>query len=579
MALNHSSPSLLLLLATLAPLATACKDDPKITDSCDCLDDTTDATETGDSADSTETGDTGDSLTDTEDTAKDGFETIRAAIERDLRSNRASGASVAIWKDGGIYFAEGFGSRHPDREEPVATTTLFQIGSDTKKLTAILALRQVEAGSIALDSTLEELLPDLAFSNDATWSQQITLQHLLTHSTGLWDYTPWSHDPEDTSMAGVAYGRFAENEYAMAPSGEFWNYSNPNFSLVGLVTEEVDGRFWGDMVEDDIFAPLGMSRSFARLIDVAADGDFATGFGVYFADGYDTFDVFEEDVDYTMGTIEMENQADNAFTRPAGLVWSTASDMVRLAAFLMDGDPSVLSDDLRENLWAPWVPLYPQAPAMGTYGMGLMSVGGISLPDGYHEMPIWTHGGNTMSMTSAFYVFPEQGVAVSILSNGYTDDFSRSLVAISEAILELPEPVAAPEWPPATDIGQYAGTYDDPWAIGPVELNWDGKDLTISAPEMEERGYPVDPVVEVPVEDMLVLSVTGGEIMLTAIDGTDGTINQFLRERAYVEQRVMTPAAPKRPASRHGEGMIQRFHPLDAPNLMGTPLSVPLPKP
>lgn len=475
------------------------------------------------------------------------FTTVREAMEDSFRGSYATGASVAIWKDGCVVFAEGFGSRHPDRDEPVDTTTLFQIGSDTKKITALALLQQVDHGLLSLDRTLSQVLPDLHFALEPAFADTTTVRHLLTHTTGFYDYTPWSSAPDDSALADIAYGRFAENQFWMMPPGQAWNYSNPNFSVAGLVTEEVAGRPWADVMEQDVFAPLGLTRSFARLSEVAADGDYATGYGVVYTDGYDSFDILGENPDYSIGTLEMEDQVDNAFTRPAGLVWSTATDMVKLAGFLMNGDESVLSSGLLAEVTASQVPLYPMAPDFGSYGMGVMITDGFWGGNDYFQTPTWSHGGNTMTMTSGFYALPALDMAMSILSNGYGDDFTAPVLEAFHLFATDLVPSEGPAWPDAGDLSRYAGTYLDPHAIGEVTLTWDGTALSVSMPAIEDYGWRYDDAVEVYGEDYLVVTVEGTPFEFFVVDGTDGVTEKYLVNRLFVATRQEGAAGPVHP--------------------------------
>lgn len=502
-----------------------------------------------------------DTATDTADTAavspyEDAFQAVRQATRSTLRSSYATGASVAIWKDGEVIFAEGFGTKHPDTEDPVLPTTLFQIGSDTKKMTAIAALQQVEAGALSLDDALADAIPDLAFTSDPDLAGSITLHEVLSHQTGLFDYTPWVDAADDTDLYDRATGRFAENEYAMGPSGLYWNYSNPGFSLAGLATEQADGRMWADILEDDLFAPLELSRTFARRASVEADGDYAVGYGIGLPSGYDTFDPLEA-LDYVVGTVAIEDTFDCGFTRPAGLVWSTASDMARFAGFLVDGDPDVISDALLAEITTPHVAMYPgmEADTLG-YGYGLMiNSAGWSGVNGYYAgVPLWAHGGNTMSMTSAFYMVPEQRVAVAILSNGYGDDFTIAAVTAIEGLAELPEPTDAPAFfDEPENVEELAGTWTDPHVLGTLTLTWDGADLLVDAPDLEAAGYTVGDTLEPYARDVYFLSVDGYDYDLGAYRGEDGTMylvnRQFTWTRAPGDAVAM-PAPPSSEATR-----------------------------
>src|SRR5262245_11957638 len=113
---------------------------------------------------------------------------IHDAVADHLGHGLATGYSVAIWRDGEVIFAEGFGAKD-EAGAAVTPDTLFQIGSDTKKLTAIGLLQQVEAGAVGLDTTLAEAVPGLDFAQAPGATGAITMHDLLSQQTGLFEYT------------------------------------------------------------------------------------------------------------------------------------------------------------------------------------------------------------------------------------------------------------------------------------------------------------------------------------------------------------------------------------------------------
>src|SRR5262245_28560494 len=219
---------------------------------------------------------------------------IRDAVDQHLGDGMATGYSVAIWRDGEVIYAEGFGDKDAEGS-PVTADTLFQIGSDTTKVAAIALLQQVQAGVVQLDDTVGTIIPDLVLTRSPTQLETLTLDVLISHRSGLFDYTPWTEAPGDDQLEAIMRGRFAQNEYAMMPPGIAWNYANPAFSLAGFVTEYVDGRAWSDLVAETVFAPLGMVHTYARRDDMlASEGDIADGHGMLLPDGYDSFSLFDQ---------------------------------------------------------------------------------------------------------------------------------------------------------------------------------------------------------------------------------------------------------------------------------------------
>jgi CubicO group peptidase (beta-lactamase class C family) len=449
---------------------------------CEPAADSADPGDTG-PADSAEPSDTADSAAPSLYDA-DAIEAIEKAVRQDLRASIASGVQIAVWHDGAIVYTFQDGSSHPDQDVPIGTSTLFQVGSDTKKMTALVALQQVERGALSLDTPVSLVLPAVALAASPTWSDAATLHDLLSHQGGLFDYTPWHDDPDDAQLRGVAEGIFSEKEWAMNEPGAFWNYSNPNFSIAGLMAEAAGGEPWADLVTHELFEPLGLSDTFARKEAVVERGDYATGWG-YTIDDPDPWNLLDSPA-YTQGTVEMDEVVDNAFTRPTGMVWSTASDMARFHAFFIEGDPAVLDDALRAETTTMQTRFYPAWDEQG-YGYGWMVVDGIRLPE-FYDIPVWVHGGNTLSFTSTSYVLPEQSLSISILSNGYGDDFTRTVIALIEGSGLLPAAVADPGYPgDETDPERLVGTYTDR-TLGRFVVGWDGAALTVEMPDADEMG-------------------------------------------------------------------------------------------
>jgi CubicO group peptidase (beta-lactamase class C family) len=457
-------------------------------------------------------------------------EQIAAAAGADLERTLATGAQVALWHAGELIYVGNFGARDPEGTLPVDAETVFQVGSDTKKMTAVMALQQVAAGRLRLDTTVAEALPGLTLAASPEWAGQATLHHLLSHQGGLYDYTPWVENPDDAALADVSRGEFAENVWAMSDPGAFWNYSNPNFSLAGYMTEVAAGRPWPDLAEQDLFAPLGMEHTFARRAAAVATGNYATGTGVIVsADGMSASDP---------GPVDIAHTVDNGFLRPAGLVWSTASDMARFGAFFLHGDPAVLPDDLRAQTTEKQVPLYPAVPFQG-YGYGWMIYDGFNVGQTYYGQPLWSHGGNTLSQTSLTWVLPELDLSLSILSNGYGDDFTATGAAVLQATGLLPAEGSPPPMPSTveTDHARLVGTYSDR-QLGDVIVTDVAGVLTVSLPASVRLGFTYTPqLAYTGYTDVYLLTAAGQDFDLTFVADEAGTY-EYIRNRSFVFRRA-----------------------------------------
>ncbi len=185
------------------------------------------------------------------------------AVEAYLRNSHSPGATVSIVKDGKIIFAKGYGFADFEKQIPVdPRTTLFRIASITKIFTATAIMQLVENGKLDLDRDIDSYLG--GFEVKKSFSERITLSHLMTHSAGfedpkldqiIVDYE--EGDPMNSILEDM------ENyfpEQVRAP-GTYASYSNHGVDLMGLIIEEVSGQTYHDYIEQHILEPLGMSNT------------------------------------------------------------------------------------------------------------------------------------------------------------------------------------------------------------------------------------------------------------------------------------------------------------------------------
>lgn len=466
---------------------------------------------------------------------------IEKAAEASLGQGVATGYSIAVWRDGSVIYSGAFGTKD-EKGSAVTADTLFQIGSDTKKITAIGVLQQVEAGALTLDQSLESAVPGLALTSSPKHFESVTLHDLLCQQSGLYDYTPWTDRPDDGQLAEIAFGKFAANEPVMMPTGIAFNYSNPNYAMAGLTLELAAGEPWADAVREGVFDKLAMKHSHARRDDMlATESDIASGHGAILPGDWDPFEPREEDAasEPELTWVEPEAQPDDAFTRPAGLVWSTASDQARLLGFLLDGNPKVLSNELREQLLTPHAPWYNHID-LRSYGYGMMIDRIYQGPEKrYYAVPSYSHGGATLTMTSSSAALPEQRVAVSILANGAGEDLQALTALVLEVAAEgrLPEPTEPPMPPEPSGLETYAGTYVEP-SVGEVILTWADDALTVEIPALTQLGIPYEHEPQAIARDLFLFDIDGEPLPVSFYDDADGNPHVYGVNRQFVLTRT-----------------------------------------
>lgn len=193
---------------------------------------------------------------------------------------RESGLSGAVCVDvgGELTLAEGYGLAHRALNVPNTPTTRFAMASASKAHTALAVMSLVEEGTLRRDSPVRELLGDDLPLVDAA----VTVEHLLTHTSGIGDYIDESGewDPAAYVLRSPVH-RLADTEAFLAeldgfpqvfPPGERFTYCNGGYVLLALVAERASDTSYHDLVESRVLAPAGLtSTAFLRSDELPAD--------------------------------------------------------------------------------------------------------------------------------------------------------------------------------------------------------------------------------------------------------------------------------------------------------------------
>jgi CubicO group peptidase (beta-lactamase class C family) len=186
---------------------------------------------------------------------------VDAFIAEQMREQKVPGIALAIIKDGVVLAAKGYGEANIEHHVPVTAETIFQSGSIGKQFTAATVMMMVEEGRLSLDDSITKYLLDAPTS----W-KPITVRHLLTNTSGIAEYAvdafDYRHDATEEELTRMAYALTLQFE-----PGAKWEYSNTGYLLLGAIIRKVSGRFYGDLLAERVFRPLGMST--ARVISEA----------------------------------------------------------------------------------------------------------------------------------------------------------------------------------------------------------------------------------------------------------------------------------------------------------------------
>lgn len=298
--------------------------------------------------------------------------------------------------------------------DPVAGTPMdcampFQIGSNTKMMTAVVLLQLFEEGRLGLDDPLSKHLPEIA--SRLPEGDAITLRQLAQHTSGVFSYTDNAPDGTPGLMEGGVSNRevlrselspsemidfvIEHGQPNFAPGAEAsWSYSNTGYVLLGMVIEKLEARPLSKSYEVRIFGPLGMERSY--LWSDIPKPAFGLPRAYLTATDYET-------TDWNMS----QGWA-------AGGVISTLDDMHVFIEALIGGDlfqsPATLAA-MQET-----VPT--DNPALLGYGLGLALKG----------RDLWGHGGQTLGFVSEIAASED----ISIVGFGTS---SSNLMALGAAMI------------------------------------------------------------------------------------------------------------------------------------------------
>ena len=370
-----------------------------------------------------------------------------------------------------------WGVLNKDTGVEVTADSLFQIGSISKVWTTTLAMQLVDGGLLDLDAPVTDVLPELRLA-DSDVAKQLTMRHLLTHTSGIdgdvFDDTGRGDDCVEKYVAQLS--DVAQNH----PLGVTWSYCNSGFVLAGRVIEKLIGASWDSALRERLFAPLALDHTVTlpeeALLYRAAVGHVSEG--------------QEEPV---RAPVWMLPRA----MGPAGLITTTAADVLAFARLHLTGglaaDGTRLLSEASARAMTELQAELPEKYTLGdSWGLGWIRFGW----DGHRLIG---HDGNTIGQSAFLRLLPDEGLAVTLLTNGDSagdlyEDLYREIFA-ELANVAMPRPLAPPAEPVEADVHRHAGTYEREGARIDVLTGDDGPVLRTTVTGPLAKLMP-DPVTE-----------------------------------------------------------------------------------
>ncbi|MCY4020278.1 MAG: serine hydrolase [Chloroflexi bacterium] len=424
------------------------------------------------------------------------FEKIREQVEAWREELAVPGVTFGVSVSGESYSA-GAGITSVDNPLPVTDETLFQIGSITKTVTATAMLRLVEQGALDLRAPVRDYLPGFRVRDEEA-SARVTSWHLLTHRAG------WTGDVfTDTGGGDDAAAKYVDGmaEFEqLAPLGRHFSYNNAGFCVAGRIIEALTGASYEEAIQELIFEPLGMPRSFFFPQQVMLHR---------FAVGHQT----AEEGDRVLSPWAIPRGM-NA----AGGISCHIRDLLRYGAYhLGDGSPLLRPESLAEMQKRQT----PSLPYMGWCGLAWMISGEAG------DTRLW-HTGGTNGQNAILTLVPEHQLALGMMTNGdkgtaLYDRFNKAVLRefCDIAIVE-PRVIESS----VDELAQYAGRYRG--TMWEIDLRMDEGRLL--ADFRYHGGFPSDEeLTEMPPAEV----ARCGADQLLVLDGAfEGTRADILRDEA-----------------------------------------------
>ena len=424
------------------------------------------------------------------------------------------GIVVGVVSDQQLVWAKGFGYADIQAKIPMSPDTKFRMASHSKLFTAIAIMQLREEGKLRLDDPVEKYLPWFKAAPAGDDDGQITIEQLLSHSSGLQREAGDHWVSFEFPTAEQLKQHYAERKAAFAPSVR-WKYSNLAYSVAGMVIEQVSGQKWADYVGRNIFEPLGMTSS---SVDKNVSG-LAVPYGRRMPDG----------------TREKLPFVDARGMAAATGITSNLTDMAKFVSANFRRGPRGGAQVVSSGSWR-------EMQRVRSVEENWMSGSGLGYDISRINNRTWTgHGGGYPGNTTQTLIQLDDKVGVIVLTNtndSNPGDIARQLIttvgaAVAKATAQAPAAVGWDDkW--ARFAGLFRGRGGDSQV---VLLN---QKLVIVTP----NGANVDNPVEL-------VPLGGGRFRYTAPTG-GGVVGEVVR---FVEE----PGRPMRMYT--GDGWIDRISP------------------
>jgi CubicO group peptidase (beta-lactamase class C family) len=276
-------------------------------------------------------------------TGGDPWTRVETLYRQRVQETGIVGSSLLLVRNGAVAHRAAVGYQDAATKRAVDSETIFHWASITKMFTGVAIMQLRDRGLLSLDDPAIKYVPELRDVHNPFGDMgQVTIRHLMTHSSGLRAATwPWGGDkdwhPFEPTRWDQVVAMFPYTELLFKPGTEY-RYSNPGVIILGRIIERLSGDDYEVYVAKNLFMPLGMTHSFFdrapyHLVDHRSHSYVRTDGGIE-----------EQRFDFDTG-ITVSNGGLNA----------SLDEMARWLGFLIDGNEGVLKRTSLEEMFTPQI--------------------------------------------------------------------------------------------------------------------------------------------------------------------------------------------------------------------------------
>ncbi|SDS40008.1 serine hydrolase [Winogradskyella sediminis] len=315
------------------------------------------------------------------------------------------GITILVAKDGKAIYKKALGKSNLELNIPIEVNSVFQIGSITKQFTAVSILMLAEQGKLNIEDKIGKYIPEYI-----EVGRDITIHHLLNHTSGIKNKTPLSEKNYTSRMDRspkelITY--FKDEPLAFMP-GEKFKYSNAGYILLGQIIETISKQSYGQFIQENIFDKIGMTSSYCGDMKQVIPNR-STGYII------------------KQNEFVKSDYMNLSLAYSAGAILSTTEDLLKWQNALLQN--TLLKESSIKQAMTPTLLNSGKKIPYG-YGFRFSRLG---------NSPVVAHTGSTKGFTSIALFLPQENMYITVLTNCNCKNANNVAKQVAELFVTSPD--------------------------------------------------------------------------------------------------------------------------------------------